>query len=155
MAYGNWGSFVYKNGIRQPNREDNTPYSEDEIEAGYWQAFGWLDENGKRTTTGKELFCCHATLGSGKIRLCGYKSSPILYWDLKEINLKPYQKGINAGTDNWYWYESDGIEGELYGYKFKAKPDTDPKSVDLELIEPDGTKWTGKSGYCMGSGWKE
>lgn len=28
MAYGNWGAFVYRNGERQTDREDQTPYSE-------------------------------------------------------------------------------------------------------------------------------
>ena len=47
MAYGNWGAFVYKNGERQPNWEDNTPYRETDLIAGYWQAFG-RKEDGER-----------------------------------------------------------------------------------------------------------
>lgn len=152
MAYGNWGAYVYKNGERQPKREDNTPYSEDELEPGYYQAFGGNDKDGKRLSTGKNLYCCHAILGSGPIRLCGYKSYPILYWEGNKVDQKPYQKGEDAGTDNWSWYNSDGIEGELNGYKFKATLNNDQKAVLLQLIEPDGTEWTGKSGYCMGAG---
>jgi len=155
MAYGNWGAFVYKNGERQKKREDNTPYSEDELEPGYYQAFGGNDENGKRLLTGKELHCCHASLGSGRIRLCGYKSYPLLYWDGNTVDLTPYQKGVNAGTNKWEWYDSDGIEGELNGYKFSAYPSEDPESVFLELTEPDGTKWTGQSGYMIGAGFED
>lgn len=153
MAYGNWGAFVYKNGERQNNREDNTPYFEDEIQAGYYQAFGGNDENDNRLSTGKKLHCCHASLGNGDFRLCGYKSYPQLYWKGEEVDDKPYQKGEKAGTDDWYFHDSrEGIEGELNGYKFKAYPSDNPEAVNLELIEPDGTKWIGKSGYCMGSG---
>lgn len=146
MAYGNWGAFVYKNGERQRNREDNTPYKEDETQAGYWQAFGRSDTR---------LNPHHASLGSGPFRLCAYKSSPYIFWNGQPIDDAPYQKGENAGTDKWYWYESDGIEGELNGYKFKATPDSDPEAVNLEVTEPDGTVWTGKSGYGMGAGYED
>ena len=149
MAYGNWGAYVYKNGIRQNNREDNTPFSEDELEAGYHQAFGGNNEDGTRVMTGKRPHCVHASLGSGLFRLCGYKSYPEIYWAGEEIDIKPYLKD----SDNWY--ESDGMEGEYNGYKFKATPDSEPEAVVLELIEPDGTIWTGKSGYCMGAGHDE
>ncbi|TXH42367.1 MAG: hypothetical protein E6Q97_35855 [Desulfurellales bacterium] len=152
MAYGNWGAYVYKNGERQTNREDNTPYQEDELQAGYWQAFGGNNEDGTRASTNSKLHCTHASLGNGPFRLCGYKSFPMIYWEGKEVDDKPYQKGTGAGTDDWNWYDSDGIEGELNGYKFKAYPSDSPEAVNLELTEPDGTKWKGKSGYCMGAG---
>lgn len=144
MAYGNWGAFVYKDGARQENREDNTPYKEEELKPGYYQAFG-IQEG---------MDAHHASLGDGPIRLCGYKSWPRLYWEGQSVDLLPYQKGDSAGTDNWYFHESDGIEGELNGYKFKAWPCSDPESVDMELIQPDGVKWTGKSGYGMGAGFE-
>ena len=152
MAYGNWGAYVHKNGERQTNREDNTPYQEDELQAGYWQAFGGNNEDGTKVGTKAKLHCTHASLGNGSFRLCGYKSYPVIYWEGDVVDNKPYQKGDNAGTDEWEWYDSDGIEGELHGYKFKAYPSDSPEAVNLELIEPDGTKWTGKSGYCMGAG---
>jgi hypothetical protein len=133
MAYGNWGAFVYKNGERQNNREDNTPFKEDEKEAGYHQAF-------MRGNDGLDPH--HASLGSGLFRLCGYKSYPIIFWDGKAVEDTPYQKGQDAGTDKWSWYDSEGIEGELNGYKFEATPDSDP----------DGTIWECKCGYCIGAG---
>lgn len=154
MAYGNWGAYVYKNGERQKNREDNTPYKEDELEAGYWQAFGGNNKDGTRIGTKAELYCTHASLGSGPFRLCGYKSYPIIYWEGNSIDYEQYRIG-NTPKEDWNWWESEGIEGELNGYKFKATPDSDPEAVNLELIEPDGTKWTGKSGYCMGAGYDD
>jgi hypothetical protein len=145
MAYGNWGAFVYKNGVRQTNREDNTPFKEDELQPGYHQAFGRVDT---------KLDPHHASLGSGPFRLCGYKSSPYLFWEGNAVDDRPYQKGDNAGTDDWSWYDSEGIEGELNGYKFRATPHEYPEAVELWVQEPDGTQWTGKSGYGMGAGWE-
>lgn len=145
MAYGNWGAFVYKNGERQTNREDNTPFKEDELEHGYWQAFGRKEGIDPH----------HASLGSGPFRICGYKSTPVIFWEGVEVDQRPYEKGDNAGTNKFYFYESEGIEGELNGYKFKATPDSDPESVCIELIEPDGTKWNTKCGYCIGAGHEE
>lgn len=142
MAYGNWGAFVYKNGERQNNREDNTPYLEDELQAGYWQAFGRGED--------KKIDVHHASLGNGPFRLCAYKSAPYLFWEGNLISDLPYRKG----DPNQDWYESEGIEGELNGYKFKAIRLTDPEAVELFLFEPDGTVWTGKSGYAMGAGWE-
>jgi hypothetical protein len=141
MAYGNWGAYVYKNGERQPSREDNTPYKEDQNEPGYHQAFG-------RSET--KLGPHHASLGSGPFRLCGYKSYPVIFWEGESIDTTQYQKDPNE-----YWPDCGGLEGELNGYKFKATPGDDPERVELELIEPDGTKWNGTSGYAMGRGWDD
>lgn len=146
MAYGNWGATVYKNGERQENREDNTPYLEDKLEAGYWQAFGGRNEDGTRCATNSKLGCVHASLGSGEFRLCGYKSYPIIYWQEEKVDFKPFLKGVTE------WRSGAEIEGELNGYKFKAKSMSDPESIHLELIEPDGTIWTGVSGFGIGSG---
>lgn len=146
MAYGNWGAFVYKDDVRQKNREDNTPYKEGEIQAGYYQAFQMKDD---------EIRVVHATLGNGFFRLCGYKYYPIIYWKGEEVDLLPYQLGKNAGTLEWDWSDSDGISGEIEGYKFKAIPQMDPDSVILELTEPDGTKWKSQCGYEMGSGFED
>ena len=77
MAYGNWGGNVFKNGIRQKYREDNTPYKEKENKPGYHQAFGrreGLDPH-------------HAVLGNGRVRLCGYKSNTRLYLEGKLIDI--------------------------------------------------------------------
>lgn len=92
-------------------------------------------------------------MGNGPFRLCGYKSYAVLYWQGEHVDDKPYQKGENAGTDDWSWYESEGIEGELNGYKFKATPHDSPESVNLWVQEPDGTQWSSQCGYAMGAGW--
>lgn len=134
MAYGNWGAFVYKNGERQETREDNVPYKEDEIQSGYWQAFLRPD---------KSIGTHHATLGNGPIRLCGYKCYPVLLWNGKVVDLSQFPRV-------WEDDEEYEIISEYKGYKFKIE--RIENWVSLELIEPDGTRWNTKCGYCIGAG---
>ena len=136
MAYGNWGAFVYKNDERMHNWEDQTPYKENELEAGYHQAFGRNDGINPH----------HAVLGEGKVRLCGYKTTPVLFVDGKEIDLEEYATSYEDAEKEW----ADGWEGEVEGFKFKA--DQCDNKLELELTTPDGNKWRSTCGYCMGAG---
>lgn len=138
MAYGNWGAFVYKNGERQPNREDATPYREG-LESGYHQVF----------SRDKGYDPHHAVLGNGPFRLCGYKNYPVLFLDGKKEDIVFYRVDKEIDIDHWEFSESNGIKGEWKGYKFFAGGD-DP--LYLEVTEPDGTKWAGECGYMMGAG---
>lgn len=148
MAYGNWGAFVYKNGNRETSREDNTPYKEDEMESGYWQAFGMRDED--------SLPCCHATLGVGDFRLCGYKCYPIIYFKGERIDMKPYQIGNDAGTDNWDITDPGSeLKGELEGNMFEAYYAEEPSRVFLRLVDSQGNKWDSECGYMIGAGFEE
>jgi hypothetical protein len=144
MTYGNWDAFVFKNGERMSRWEDNTPYQENDLISGYWQAFG-------KSETGTNRH--HAILGDKRVRLCGYKHYPSLYIDGKEIDLKPYvTEGLEEyqyeGNPGWVVNSFAGaIEGEIEGYRFKAHL-WDGNMLDLELIEPDGTHWQSRCGYC-------
>ena len=137
MAYGNWGGRAYRNGVEVPSHEDNTPYREDEIAAGYWQAFGRSDGIEPQ----------HVTLGGSRVRLCGYKNYPVLFMDGNAVDLEPFK------TEE-YRYLTSG-RGEIEGYAFEWEMDDDPSKVTLKLTEPDGTVWTGFSGYGMGAGWDD
>ena len=123
MSYGSWGTFVYRNGERMESHEDAIP--------------------------GDGLDMCHAVLGQGRVRLCGYKGSPILYVDGASVDLEPYVTERDPFTNlplTW--------EGEVEGYRFKA--DFDGYTlIDLELTEPDGTVWTSTCGYEYGAGWMD
>lgn len=161
MAYGNWGAFVYKNGIRETNREDNIPYQEDSLEAGYWQLFRDGRDKVKVDTH-------HASLGSGDFRLCGYKSIPIIFYNSKQIPLDKYyipdeysnkiEKYENETlTVPLYWGDSFTVSfkelcGTIGGYKFRAIFKEAPERVVLYVLEPDGTKWEGVSGFGLGKG---
>jgi hypothetical protein len=116
VAYSNYGGFVFRDGERMPGYEDAVL-----IDSMY-----------------------HVILGNGRVRLCGYKSWPVLFVDGKEVSLAPYttEEGFPGCG-----------QGEIDGYKFGWEQDDDPEKVDLWLKEPDGTMWTGFSGYAMGAGW--
>jgi hypothetical protein len=143
MAYGNWGAFVYKNGERQPNWEDNTPYRETNLTAGYWQAFG-------RQEGPEQISPHHAVLGKNRVRVCGHKNCFILYLDGKEI-----EDTDQYIVDTYENFDVDALhQGEIEGYKFRAK-EFSGNMIDLELIEPDGTCWQSRCGYAFGAGWPD
>lgn len=88
MAYGNWGAFVSRDGIRVEDFED-----------------AYFFEGGNLK---------HAVLGGrdNKVILCGYKCFPSLYVDGNKVDLEPYK------TTNNEDYEDNDYEGEIEGYKF-------------------------------------
>ena len=148
MAYGNWGAFVYRNGERMRDWEDQSPYQETTLVSGYHQAFGMqVGKDGQVTKAerGRELGPHHAVLGQQRIRLCGYKCYPVLLVDGKRVELEPYC--LNPGED----YEEH--KGEIDGYVFTSE--RGENSVHLYLREPDGTVWTSTCGYEMGAGFED
>lgn len=159
MAYGNYGAFVYKNGVRMKAWEDQTPYQENVMEAGYWQAFVFLGEDSKG------LRPHHAVLGEGDVRLCAYKDVPSLYVKGEKVNLVPFAEAAGIVPERGEYkgkpwaslpyadanpYE---FEGEIAGYKFKVF--SGENFVELSLICPNGDLWTGKSGFEYGAGWMD
>lgn len=135
MAYGNWGAWVFRNGVNMPNWEDQTPYEEESRESGYHQAFNM---DGK-------LGVHHAVLGGNEVRLCGYKNYPALFVRMEAVDLDAYK---TSDGDVW----ADGTwEGEVAGYRFKAEQFND-NMIDLWLLEPDDTRWSARCGYCYGAG---
>jgi len=148
MAYGNWGAFVYKNGERQTEWEDNTPYREDELIAGYWQAFGRKEE-------GEIIRPHHAVLGKDRVRVCAHKAYFRLYLDGKEIEGTDQYLVDTDEADTDENFDVDALhQGEIEGYKFRVQ-EFDGNMIDLELIEPDGTVWQARCGYAFGAGWPE
>lgn len=81
MAYGNYGAWVFRDGEHMPQWEDQTPYHEEDLVAGYHQAFG--------VGTSDDFPLCHAVLGGAEMRLCARKTYPHLYWRLEEV--EPWQ----------------------------------------------------------------
>lgn len=145
MAYGNYGGNVFRNGIRMKSHEDQTPYCEQVLVSGYHQAFGRQEGTNPH----------HAVLGEKRIRFCAYKASPVLYLDGVEVALDSYrQRFDDDDEDGDTDYYAPG-SGDLDGYHFEWRVDDSPERVDLVLREPDGTLWTGFSGYGMGAGYEE
>ena len=128
LAYGNYGGNVFRNGVRMKNHEDAITYRENEI----WNFH-------------KDLF--HGVPGEKRVRLCGYKVYPKLFMDGKEVPMDI--SAMDGDVD-----EAKG-SGELEGYRYAWHYDGEDNKLTLFLIEPDGTEWTGFSGYAMGAGWED
>jgi hypothetical protein len=131
MAYGNWGAFVYKNGQRMSDWQDQTPYRETELQQGYWQAFGPREG----------LVPHHAVLGEGRVRLCGYKCYPVLFLDGNRVEMKE--------MDDEYAEDEGDLEGFHWSYSMSDN------QVELRLLCPNGDLWNGTSGYGMGTGYED
>lgn len=165
MAYSNWGAFVFMDGERQRNKEDVPPYGDADVEAVGPAARIWVNliKAREKYKEGEQPFhehCHHAVLGKGRVRLCAYKSCPEIFLaqedgSVERIEVSRFRIASDTPEAKWDWRESDGIDGEIEGYRFKARPLDKSERIELEMIEPDGTKWTGTSGYCMGSGYDD
>lgn len=133
MAYSNYGGRVTRNGIRMTTHEDRTPFREEDPDSGTFHQ----GNNPK-----------HAILGSGQVRLCGYKTDPELWIDGQERDLEPYCQGPEDNA----WRDGGG---DVDGYRFAWTIASDRNLLTLALVEPDGTLWLGYSGYGTGAGWDD
>ena len=91
---------------------------------------------------------------------------PTLFVDGKEVDLQPF---VTEGVDTWTndkdeevkEFDPDAIEhryeGEIEGYRFRLHRVMN--MVDTEVVDPDGTTWTSRSGmngfedYCGAVPW--
>lgn len=136
MAYGNWGAVVLRNGERMRSHEDNVPYAEDTNLAGYHNAFG---------VQVKGLGAHHAIVGSGRVRVCGYKSSAYLFVDGVEVSDHPIASVQDYGGDGeGRW--SGAVEG------CEILVEATENFVEISMTEPDGSRWFARCGYEFGAG---
>ena len=158
MAYSNWGAFVYKNGERRVDKEDVGVFDTDEVaiqNSGMRIFINLLKTQKAGTADDWSKHSHHAVLGDNIVRLCGYKASPELWCirnGITEQIVLPQAK-------------EDNDDGELHNQSGEVKTDNknwkwwfnqfDGNMLDLRLIEPDGSEWTSRCGYCYGAGWKE
>lgn len=163
MAYSNWGAFVHKNGERQRDKEDVPVFGDPDVEQAPSGSRIFVNLQ-KAHEAGVEQKpherCHHAVLGKDRVRLCAYKAYPVIFiardeGAVEQIGISKFRLDADKSEDAWDWYESLGIGGEVDGFRFQAWPGREPDRVHLELIEPDGTAWSGVSGYCMGAGWDD
>ena len=145
MAYGNWGAWVFRDGVFMPNWCDQTPYREESEAAGYHQVF-------MRTSDG--LSPHHAVLGCREVRWCGYKNWPVLFHRLEKIETDAFiTSPLPEELYGEHEYEGK-IDGEAGTYRFSAVQ-FDGNMIDLFLLEPDGVKWQARCGYEYGSGFDD
>lgn len=100
-----------------------------------------------------------------KVRVEVKKWKPRLYVDGQEVSLDPYIKEGYEEITEWDKNKREEVvvgrqsddaameqywEGAIEGYRFRIK--SVKNMVDTEVIEPDGTTWTTRSGF---TGWMD
>lgn len=156
MAYSNWGGNVYKNGERRKDKEDVGVFDTEEsnLPTGF-RIFANILKNNKNNNNDWYNHSHHAVLGDGPVRLCGYKDRPEL-WVIRDDKVEQVDIEIPDWDDDNYDDFFNGeieINGQKWQWEFNL--DGDANKVDLTLIEPDGTKWEGFSGYGIGAGFDD
>lgn len=159
MAYSDYGGNAYRNNVRVPERSDAV-LTPDGIKAtpGMWP--GWVLPEGR---SGESH---HALLGDGPIFVGLYKQSTLRIYRLGQelsqdgIIVTPVapdgfhewggRKYVNStpfvNVDAPVAFEVDGHRLEVYW------TNEDNYYIYARLMQPDGTVWTGFSGYGVGAG---
>ncbi|NEV75614.1 hypothetical protein DYI24_00790 [Rhodopseudomonas sp. BR0C11] len=158
MAYSDYGGYAYRNGERQEDRSDAV-LSPDGIKStpGMWP--GWVMAEGRNGNS------FHVILGDGPIFVSLYKQSHIAISRLgQSLNLieimtdKPEgaiasHDGIEYISHDWFIEREKPCTFRVDGHLitvFWTVEDNYYQYVRLE--QPDGTVWTGWSGYGVGAG---
>lgn len=132
MAYSNWGAWVYRNDEHDPGGEDAsiTPKPAGEPNYGVY----------------------HAVLGSGQVRLCGYKCYPQIVVNGETLDSRAFRHARDIDDDE-DWSDYRAWSGEVDEHLFAVEPVGDNDNmIDMLLIEPDGTRWTARCGFDYGAG---
>ena len=127
MAYSDYGGHVYKDGQLDRDRCD---------EEGF-----------------------HAILGYGPVQIGMYKQTytellkdkkKVSFSEIPDIKLWEQSDRID---DDWYKENKEFVDFYFDGYKISIwYEETDNYYQYAKMIEPDGTVWTGFSGYGVGNG---
>lgn len=149
MAYSNWGAFVYCNGERRKDKEDVGVFDTDEsvCPSGLriWANIIKNREKFPGEANPWYTHSHHAVLGDNEVRLCGYKDWVEL-WICRDG--KPEKIELKENEDGDEVSDNIEVDGKIWLYLF----DKGDSMIDLELLEPDGTKWTATCGYQYGAG---
>lgn len=156
MAYSDYGGFAYRNGELQESRRDVVLTPEDlKATPGMWP--GWILEEGRAGGS------YHAVLGDGPIFVTLYKQSSFGLYRLGE-KLDPIplmvdpQEGDTAEYDGKTYVKTGrfrdrscrfSIDGHQIELWWRVE---DNHYQYCRLTQPDGTIWTGWSGYGVGAG---
>ena len=152
MAYSNWDAKVFRNSKRMMNREDVAVYDEEEAIFPKWgRIWANLMKNKERSDNRWWKHSHHAVLGDKEVRLCAYKNFPEL-WVWKKNCSEPETVLIIGDSERDEYYEKSYLEKEgsievnnkIWKWYFVMEEN----SITILLIEPDGTKWKGVSGYA-------
>lgn len=156
MAYSDYGGYAYKNGQRVVERGDYTLTEDGGFESpGVWPGFTAVAQG----ATQEEALAVasaptgHAVLGTGPIYVLLYKQYSISVYHNTNLLFRPFP---HIHYDGWYeeghkrdWQSR--IDFDKYRLEFRCF-ETDNLYIFAELTEPDGSIWTGFSGYGIGTG---
>jgi len=161
MAYGNWEGCVIKNGKRRMDKEDVGVWDIDEANMPKsLRIFANILKQQKNKDDSWENHSHHAVLGDGAVRLCGYKDEAELWvYDkkaemTKNIKIWGFIYEENSDKDKKFdfgcLHNSFAGEVEVSGktWKYKIKYLSGASRIELILIGPNGSKWTGYSQYA-------
>lgn len=159
MAYSDYGGRVFRNGERREDRCDAV-LSPEGIKSTPGQWPGWT------LPEGRDLGGYHVILGDGPIFVTLYKQSSITVFRLAEkVELEAI--GSNVPADRFEEYDGKQYLNAPFGFVNDTEPtvfeidghrlevrwtNEDNYYCYVRLTQPDGTVWTGWSGYGVGAG---
>lgn len=175
MAYSDYGGYAFRNGERIESRSDCTITPEGDTfgTPGMWPGFGMVAAG----VTGDELKrrlewpSGHAVLGDGPVYVVLYKQSSMrIYRGPEEVDVLPLVPPERIKT--WTGHREGVTHRWLDTEHFKETEEPCVITVDgctieayfliednhyqyVRLTQPDGTVWTGWSGYGVGAGLEE
>lgn len=158
MAYSDYGGYAYRNGERVEDRSDAVirPDMVNVGEAGCYPGFVALAA-GQTQAEFEQVrdtsLDGHVVLGDGPVFAVMYKQSYLMAYRLVDGAFveAPELKGFSG----YELAENDApaITFDLDGHKLEALfEQTDNYYQYVRLTHPDGTVWTGFSGYGVGAG---
>lgn len=162
MAYSDYGGYAYRNGERVEKRSD-VVLSPEGIESTPGQWPGWTIEAGRNGGS------YHALLGDGPIFVGLYKQSSLsirrgmdelelidcLDGDTREDAIVTYG-AVRYIDEDVFTSSGDPCLFEVDSHKITVYwRITDNHYQYVRLEQPDGTVWTGFSGYGVGAGLEE
>lgn len=151
MAYSDYGGYAYRNGELIEERSDAV-FTTDGLKStpGAWP--GWTVLEGRNGGS------YHVILGDGPIHVCLYKQSSIIVRkNGAEVPLVDvFPKGCLNEWKGEFYHDCDNnelISGAIDGWGIQFITQLEDNYYTYARVQqPDGTVWTGFSGYGIGAG---
>lgn len=148
MAYSDYGGYAYRNGEHIEERSDVSVLSDGTLEGspGMYPGFAAI-AHGATAEEAQALTCAHVVLGTGPTYVLLRKHCASVYSGGEPVNIPEMTEFPNyEGGNEKVVFEVDGVKITL------ELREEDNYYIYAKVEEPDGTVWTGFSGYGVGSG---
>jgi len=178
MAYSDYGGYAYRNGERVEDRSDAviTPELTNAGAPGVYPGFVAMGQGVSMDDFEKTRQASvngHVVLGDGPVMIAMYKQSGLSFFkledgafrtiDMIDVGIDLPAKAISEYGGARYFSPYDVAEQglgmvsfEIDGHTIEALFEiTDNHYQYVRLTQPDGTEWTGFSGYGVGAGLEE